>query len=217
MGNQTPGWLGVRDANTPFSLHQFQIAMRIARVRTATPVIVKAVASAGAADQWTVDVQPLVNQVDGEGNPQAHGTITKVPAANMGGANGSVSVKPSVGDLGFVICADRDMSSVVKTKAVANPGSRRMHALADAVYYGGFGALNTSAHQVLIDDTGITINSTKAVKINAPNGTTITGDVAVIGKITATAAITAGQGGADQVGLQTHTHASNGTPPTAGT
>lgn len=217
MADQSAGWLGVRDANNPFSVQAFAIKMALARVRTATPVIVKAVTSAGADDQWTVDVQPLINQVDGDGNPQAHGIIKGIPVANLSGANGSVSIKPTAGDLGFIVCGDRDMSAAVRGKAIANPSSRRMHALADAVYYGGFGALNTSAHQVLIDDTGITINSTKAVKINAPNGTTITGDVAVIGKITATAAITAGQGGADQVGLQTHTHASNGTPPTPGT
>ena len=223
MSTQNVGWLGVGDTVSQHGVLKFAIKMALGRVRTALPVKVMAVTAGGAADQWAVDIQPIVNQVDGAGNGVAHKTIKGIPVANLSGVNGSVSVKPAVGDLGFIVCADRDMSAAIKAKGAANPSSRRMHDLCDAVYYGGFGGLNTSANQVLITDSGITLNSAKTVTINAPNGATITGNVTVTGTITATGSITAGHGGADQVGLQTHKHSGVSTgggstlAPTAGT
>jgi hypothetical protein len=50
-----------------------------------------------------------------------------------------------------------------------------------------------------------------------PSGVTLKGNIAVTGNITATGSIVAGEGGSDQAGLQTHTHPSNGAPPTPGT
>lgn len=63
-------------------------------------------------------------------------------------------------------------------------------------------------------------DASSACKITlTPSGITILtpGAVAINGNLTVTGTITAGQGGADQVGLQTHTHPNNGDPPTPGT
>lgn len=46
---------------------------------------------------------------------------------------------------------------------------------------------------------------------------TLTGNVAIDGGLTVTGGVTAGFGGGDQVGLQTHKHPANGSPPTPGT
>ena len=209
MSNFYPGQLGLTDANSDYNVLNFIISQALAKIRTVTPVIVKAVTAGGATDQYTVNVQPIVNLVDGRMNAQAHGTIYNVPVANLSGANGAVSVKPAAGDLGLILICDRDISSAYAAKGVANPGSRRMHDLSDAIYIGGFGTMNTSAQKVLITDVGITIDSTKTVTINAPNGLTIaasggitiTGDVAVTGKITASGEIEG-----NNVHLSTHTH-----------
>ena len=189
-----PGQLGVSDANSDFNVLNFIVSQALARVRTITPVKVVSAAAGNAPDQWTVNVQPLVNLVDGRMTASQHGTIYTVPVANLSGANGSVSIAPAAGDLGLVLVCDRDISSAYSSKGVANPGSRRMHDLSDSIYLGGFGALNTSAQQIRITADGITIHSTKTVTIDAPNGATInaaagltiTGDVSVTGKITAT-------------------------------
>ena len=226
MSNFNPGWLGLTDANSDFNALHFTIEQALAGVRTVAPVKVIAIHTGGASDQFTVDVQPLVNQVDGRGNPSPHGTIYGVPVANLSGSNGSVSIAPAAGDIGLILVCDRDISSAYAAKGIANPGSRRMHDLSDSIYIGGFGAMNTSAHQVLIASAGITINSTKTVTINAPNGLTIaasggitiTGDVAVTGKITAS-----GDVAGNNVHLSTHIHAgvavggASTAAPTAGT
>jgi phage gp45-like len=44
-----------------------------------------------------------------------------------------------------------------------------------------------------------------------------TGNYTLTGNLSVTGSVTAGAGGADQVGLQTHKHPSNNTPPTANT
>ena len=189
-----PGQLGVTDANSDFNVLNFIVSQAFAKARTVTPVKVIAAKAGGASDQWTVNVQPLVNLVDGRMNPQAHGTIYNVPVANLSGSNGSVSIAPAAGDLGLILVCDRDISSAYAAKGIANPGSRRMHDLSDSIYIGGFGAMNTSAHQVLIASAGITINSTKAVTINAPDGVTVNaaggatvnaaGGVSIVGDVT---------------------------------
>jgi phage gp45-like len=45
----------------------------------------------------------------------------------------------------------------------------------------------------------------------------VCGTLKITGDVHVTGAVIAGYGGADQVGLQTHEHAANNTPPTAGT
>ena len=220
------GAIGATDTNSEYNVLNFVIERALSRVRTLVPVQVKAVTQVASPDQYTVNVQPIINQVDGKGTPQAHGTILKVPVLNLSGANGSILVVPAVGDFGLMAVCDRDISKALASTGIANPGSRRTHNLADGIYIGGFGAMNTSAHQVLIASAGITINSTKAVTINAPNGLTIaasggitiTGDVAVTGKITAS-----GDVAGNNVHLSTHIHAgvavggASTAAPTAGT
>ena len=173
MSNFYPGWLGLTDPNSEFNALHFIIQQALSKVRTAVPVKVVTVNAGSAQDQFTVDVQPLINQTDGQGNSKPHGTIYGVAVANLSGANGSVSIAPAANDLGLILVCDRDISSAYAAKGVANPGSRRMHDMSDSIYIGGFGAMNTSAHQVLIASAGITINSTKTVTINAPDGVTV--------------------------------------------
>lgn len=81
----------------------------------------------------------------------------------------------------------------------------------------------------LASGASIECSTTGAVTITAGSGQTITlrGNTNVIGALTATGNVTAGQGGADQVGLQTHDHQVQNvqtgsstittTPPIAGT
>ena len=155
-----------------------------------------AVAAAG-----TVDVQPLVNQVDGVGNAVPHHVIHGLPYQRMIGGTSAVIIDPAVGDIGYCVFADRDISSVKATQKQANPGSRRRNNWSDGIYIGGI--LNGVPTQfVQFSASGITIQ--------APT-------VTVQGDLHATGAVIAGYGGADQVGLQTHGHSASNTAPTAGT
>lgn len=81
---------------------------------------------------------------------------------------------------------------------------------------------NLTTGQVTIYDLSgssitLTNDGNATVKLSGSPGTlTFTGNIAVTGNITATGSIVAGQGGSDQVGLQTHTHA-HGAAPDPGT
>lgn len=137
-GSQGYGQFQPSDATSEFNRAAFLVRQMMGRMRTATPVLVKKVtATGGHAIAGTVDVQPLICQVDGQRNATPHGTIYGIPYFRLQGGPNAVVLDPVVGDIGYMIVSDRDMSSVKAAKAVANPGSMRKFDLADGVYVGG--------------------------------------------------------------------------------
>jgi hypothetical protein len=134
QGAMEPG-----DWSSDFNVMRFIAKQIMAGAWTATLVKVINSASDGElALAGVVDVQPMVNQIDGEGNATAHGTIFGVPYFRLQGGTFAVIMDPQPGDIGIAIFASRDISSVKATKDVANPGSRRKFDPADALYLGGF-------------------------------------------------------------------------------
>jgi hypothetical protein len=90
------------------------------------------------ASPATVDVLPLVSQIDGNGYAVAHGTIFGLQCWRFQFGPWAIIADPAVGDVGYVICADRDSSTVAKNLGQSvTPGSRRRYNVADGVYVGG--------------------------------------------------------------------------------
>jgi hypothetical protein len=181
-------------------------------------VIVKVMAvqtDGGLAAAGTVDVMPLVKQVDGVGNATSHGTIFGLPYLRIQGGKNAVIMDPLVGDLGLAIIADRDSSSVKTNKAESTPGSKRRFSLSDGIYVGGI--LNAVPEQyVMFTDAGIKIaDKNSNVLEMTSSGIAMTGNVTVTGTITATGEITKGSG-LTKVTLGQHQHTANNTPPTPG-
>lgn len=86
----------------------------------------------------TVDVIPLVNQIDYNGYPIKHGTVSGLQYWRFQFGPWAIVADPAVGDIGYVICADRDSSLVLKSPGTqANPGSRRKYSISDGIYVGG--------------------------------------------------------------------------------
>lgn len=150
------------------------VARQVAnKMATTIPVKVVAVETVGGLPR--VDVQPLVNQLDGANNSIPHGTIHGLPVEILQAGNSAVILVPKVGDMGMVAFCQVDISSVKKTKKVGNPGSRRKFDWSDGVYRAGvFNGVATQFIKIS-DDDGITITSAdgKPVTINAPGGCTI--------------------------------------------
>ena len=142
-----------------------------------TAKLVKVVAVKGGAGAvakvGTVDVQPLVSMVDGDGNATEHGTIHGLPWVRTHGGNGAIIADPKVGDVGMIICADRD-SSAVTGGSVVTPGSDRSHDFADGIYIGS--VYNDVPDQyVQFTEDAITINDKSGNKVELKTaGTTIT-------------------------------------------
>lgn len=125
------------DGNSDYSKILAAARTLIALINVATPVKVVAVdASGGIAPAGTVDVLPLVSQIDGIGNATPHSTVFGLTYFRLQGGDNAVIIDPKVGDVGFAVFADRDISAVKAAKAQALPGSRRRFSLADGVYLG---------------------------------------------------------------------------------
>lgn len=163
-GFQRPG-----AASSDFNAITFLIQSLMSGMATATLVKVMGVTnSGGVSPVGFVDIQPMVNQVDGVGTAVPHGTIFKCPYQRMQGGANAIILDPQVGDIGVAVFADRDISSATANKAPSNPGSARRFDLADGLYLGGF--LNAAPTQyVQFSPAGIKIHSPTLVKLEAPD------------------------------------------------
>ena len=189
----------------------------MSQMNVATVVKVVAVHTTGrTAAVGTVDVVPLVSQVDGSGRPVPHTTIYGLPYLRIQGGPCAVIVDPQVNDIGFCVFADRDISAVKATRKTQPPGSKRRFNLADGIYLGGWNSGVAPTSYVLIDGTSIDIVSPTAINLNAPN-VTVNGTFHVVGAMTGTmtATFTGDVTGAGK-SLQTHIH-SGVTPGTGNT
>lgn len=175
-GQQRPS-----NATHPVNVAEFHMRQIIARISTMKLVQVMAVHGGGIAPAGTVDVLPLVNQLDGNGNATAHGTVYGIPWSRVQGGDSAIICDPAVDDIGYVVAADRDISSVKNSLKRSNPGSFRRFDIADGIYAGG--CLNAAPGQYLIftstgarlvDRNGNSIvMSATGMTISDPNGNEI--------------------------------------------
>ena len=148
---------------------RFMVQQALGKMQTATLVRIESCTNAGGLSTvGYVDVTPLVNQLDGQGNPTPHVTIYNVPYFRLqGGANGII-IDPQKGDIGVAVFASRDISQVKTTKKQGNPGSHRQYSFADGMYLGGM--LNgTPTQYIQFSAAGIKIHSPVAVVLDAPD------------------------------------------------
>lgn len=206
------GQFGPSDTASHFNVLDFIVKQNIFKMATATLVKIVSVDT----DKKTVVIQPLVNLLDGNSNASPHGTINAIPYITLQGGKNAVVITPEVDDIGLAIFADRDISAVKETKAAANPGSMRRFDMTDGLYIGGF--LNgTPEQKIEFLSTGIKITDKNGKTLESSStGWAMGGNLTVNGFIHSNGAVIAGFGTGDQVGLQTHTHPSNGSPPTPG-
>lgn len=160
-----------------FNAQTFLIWSILNSVRTCTLVKVIAVTNnGGVSSVGFVDIQPLVNQVDGAGNSEPQAPVFDCPYFRLQGGANAVIIDPQVGDIGIAVFADRDISSATANKGEANPGSRRKFSMADGLYLGG--VLNgTPTQYVQFSTAGIKLHSPTSIVLEAPdiqlNGLTV--------------------------------------------
>lgn len=224
------------DQATPFNVQQFVIQQMISKISTAKIVKVLAVDTAAK----TVDVRPMVNQVDGDNNATPHGKIYGVPYNGWQYGKNAITADPAVDDMGVMLCADRDISAVKSAKDFAPPGSSRQYDFADGIYLGGLLTTEDPEQFIKFTDDGIemqakgshTLKSTVADgwtvdkltvtgnlqlagDIVDDGGGTYGGNIHTTGTVFADTDVQAGSGGA-RVTMKGHFHAANNTPATPG-
>ena len=192
-------------ASQQFNAIEFLIRSIVSGIATATLVQVKAVTnSGGVMPVGFVDILPLINQINGDGNAVPHAVIYHCPYSRLQGGANAVILDPQVGDIGVAVFASRDASSVAANKAQANQGSWRTHDMADGLYIGGM--LNgTPTQYVQFNTGGITILSPNTVTIKAPA-------IVLDGPVTTTSTIVA-TGNVTGAGTSLHTHLHGGVSP----
>lgn len=197
------GTRGLPDGSSEYNLLRFLIRQELALVRTGIPVKVIAVHGGGLGPAPTVDVQPLVNQIDGQGNQTPHEVVYGIPVARVQGGGNAIINDPKVGDVGHMVCSDRDTSSLRANEgAQSNPGSFRRHSMADGVYHGAMLNPATPDQGIQWTDTGFRVFDKNGNVMEMTSGSvTITTD-----ELRVTGAIVAGYGGTDAVNVQTHVH-----------
>lgn len=161
---------------------EFVVQQALNHVRTGQPVkIIRApydkngsnITPGSAVPIGYVDVQPMVNQIDGKGQATKHGTVYRLSYYRYQGSFGAIISDPKAGDIGHMVISDRDTNQVKKTNDLSNPGSRRKFDMADGTFFGciqdkeapvqwvSFGNGNSilfhdkSGNEVLMDDHGI--------------------------------------------------------------
>ena len=183
--NTGGGYAGHSSIQTPggsVSVLDHLVREIVAGKAFAAIVKVLSVSGGGLGQPPFVSVQPMVDQIDGDGKRTPHGTIYNIPCFRLQGMYGAVVLDPGVGEIGQAIICDRDISTVKTTRQISGPGSRRHNDWADGCYFGGF--LNTLPTQyVAMDAAGVRVVSPTQISLMVgsmgvvinPSGTIIDG------------------------------------------
>ncbi|MEF3068050.1 Gp138 family membrane-puncturing spike protein [Pandoraea apista] len=166
------GYVGLQqpsDTIGEFNATRSVVLSLLSQMFTATEARVVACTNSGdLSPVGFVDVQPLVNQLDGAAKSMPHNILHRLPYFRLQGGADAVIIDPKVGDIGIVIFADRDISAVNNVRGQANPGSGRRFDMADGMYIGG--VLNGTPNQyVRVSSEGIDIVSPTRIRFSAPN------------------------------------------------
>ena len=224
MTNTFNSWQNPSDTATEETSVWFMIRQFLAQCDFCKVVQVMAVhpGTGNPPVAGTVDVQILVNQISGALPPTyaPHGTVYGLPYLRLQAGGWAVVADPVVGDIGFVVVSDRDISTVKATQAQANPGSQRRFSVSDGIYCGG--SLNkapTSWLWLKSDGTLNVADSKGNTLVSSSTGWAMKGNLAVTGSISATGDVT----GPGNVSLDNHIHSGVQTgsgdsgPPVPGT
>lgn len=144
-------------------------------------------------DEKTVDIQPLVYQVNGDNEIMKQEPIYGVPYCRQQAGMNGIILKPQVGDLGVVVYARRDISSVISSGGENVPDTRRFLSENDAIYLCSIASIMSQPTRFIeFTESGISITPNTKLTIN--------GDVEVTGTVTAQDCISGTISG------KTHTH-----------
>lgn len=147
----------------------FIIEQFINKTITIVPVRVVSVQNSGSlTSDCYVTVQPLLRQRLENGTGSNHGEIANVPCFRLRSGDGAMLLDPNVGDVGIVLAAYRDSSSLVAQDQASpgslqggstlfNPGSAAKYDWGSSLYIGGW--FNGLVAQFIQFLSGITLSS----------------------------------------------------------
>lgn len=192
----------LNSASSEFNVLSFLIEQHIKGINTCELVRVVNVNT-----DKTVDILPLLNQIDGLGQAVPQSSVYQIPYGRIQAGTNGLVIEPQVGDIGLCVYCQRDISGIKTIKGQANPLSDRYFSPSDGVYVCSVASLNKEPVRFIhFKQDGIEINGNGNVTVNAVKATidcpvAINGDLTVNGNVTA-----AGDVKAVAVSLLTHIH-----------
>lgn len=141
-----------------------------------------------AIDGDTVDIIPLVTQMDLSGAPIENSVIYGASIFRLKRGSSAVIMNPVPGDIGLALFMDKDSDNARSSKEAGAPNTTRTHSKTDAVYLGGI-LYDEPTQFVEFADDAIIVKSPLAVIIDSPithitENVTIGGNLRVAGDIT---------------------------------
>ena len=191
--NNKRGIGDIYQATSPFNANNQQIASNIQKINTVFLAKILSVSTAGVGGTKTVTAQPLICQIDANGNSLPSPKLVEIPHYRVQAGAGAFVVNPHVGDIGVFVCAKRDISKIKNgVNDPQTPASFRSFDLADSIMIATIHTETASTYIYIDPDSGtieikapesLTINTATKTTINAPE-TTINGHLTVLGGIT---------------------------------
>lgn len=185
------GHIGLGDVTSEANRLSAAIRSVLSEGVSATLVKIEAVSSYDDGG-WSVDVHPLVMQIDGAGNAVDHGIIHGLPVAEYRGGKSAFVIQPTVGDIGVALFCHNDISAVKRTRSTSAPNTHRRQSWSDGVYLMGILA-DVPEQYLRLDDSGAHMKC-KKFTIDCP-------DVELSGKISTGAGSTF-----NGISFDMHTH-----------
>lgn len=149
-----------QDVNCEANINEFIFNTLMSRHSFVQLVIVKKVKSGPL-----LDVMPLVSGFSADGSRVDNSTVFNVPVWRLQRGASAVIMDPIEGDIGLMLCCDRDITKVRDEKKESLPASKRVHSKSDGIYLGG--VLNAEPSQyVKFSNDGIDIVSPLLVNVN---------------------------------------------------
>ena len=229
--NNKRGIGDIYQATSPFNANNQQIASNIQKINTVFLAKIISVSTEGTEGTKTVMAQPLICQIDANGNALPSPKLVEIPHYRVQAGTGAFVINPHVGDIGVFVCAKRDISKIKNgVNDPQTPASFRSFDLADSIMIATIHTETASTYIYIDPDSGTieikapesltvntataTINASGSTSINSPE-TTISGHVTikgglsvsggegaqVDGSISASGDITSGN-----ISLQSHVH-----------
>lgn len=108
------------------------IDLSLSRIWTATPCVIRRVNYKD--DSITVDVQPIINKVDGSGNTYNRPVILDVPLQMPGSASSLINIPVSKGDTVLCVFCKSDITSFIYGDGeITDPKTLREMSINDAI------------------------------------------------------------------------------------
>lgn len=209
-----------QDVNCEANINEFIFNTLMSRHSFVQLVIVKKV-KAGPL----LDVMPLVSGFSADGSRVDNSTVFNVPVWRLQRGASAVIMDPIEGDIGLMLCCDRDITKVRDEKKESLPASKRVHSKSDGIYLGG--VLNAEPSQyvkfandgidivsplvVQVNGNAVVVNADEKISLNAPiieaNGQLTQGSGSYAGNATFGGTLTAtGEITGNGIHLSTHKH-----------